>query len=251
MPSNNSTNTPPNRRNLRSSIQTDISLENIKIMVEAAIEKSKNEIINSLKEELKCLKITVSSLVSRVEKLEEDNKVLFNQHQETLNSSAASISFDSKCAELLEEMKQRDLRKCNVVIYGVREPTTGNVHERRQADEDKCDELFEFLGISHGNVQSVKRLGKKREDNKRILCVTLKDENSKHLLIKRSKQLRRSPSYENIFIKPDLTFVQRQLDYELRKELQKRKTAEPDKDFVIHKGRITERSNLQNFRNEF
>ena len=52
-------------------------------------------------------------------------------------------------------------------------------------------------------------------------------------------------------MKPDLTQLQRKLDFELRKELKDSKSAHPDKDFIIYRGKVVERSSIRGFRRDF
>ena len=172
--------------------------------------------------------------------------------QELRTANSDSITGPkSQCTDLLEEIRQRDVRKCNVVISGILEETTGSVTERSKYDESKCVEIFDKLGLKSKSIKSAMRLGKKREDNRRLLRVTLNSEDDKHELMRHSKLLRHKPEFQNVFVKPDLTPLQRKVDFELRKDLRSMKSAQPEKDFVVFKGKIMERKDVQNFRNKF
>lgn len=245
MPSNSNT---PHTRNTRSNSQSDINLDSIKTLLQA----TKNEIIDSIKDEIQALKNIITSLSSRVDKLEEDNKLLMTRYEElkTENSDAPN-GLDNKCSEVIEEVRQRDVRKRNVIMIGLPEESTGSVAERSKRDENKCKEIFETLGVTNNGIKSVIRLGKKREDNRRVLRVTLNNEEDKYELMRHSRHLRDTVKFHDVFIKPDLTPLQRKIDFELRRDLRTFRMAQPEKDFVVFKGKVMERKDIQNFRYKF
>lgn len=234
----------PLSRNLRSNTQTELTFCNIKSLIDA----SKDEIINSLRAELHSLRESISSLSIRVDKLEEENK----SQREALNLvNNDPSSLNTTCSEMMNEIQQRERRKRNLIIYGAPEATTGAVEERKAADKLLCSEIFEAIGSPDCSFKDISRIGKLRSDKGRLLRVTLVNEGDKHRLISRSKLLRNIAKFKNTFIKSDLTHLQRKIDYELRKELQAKKAANPDKDFIIHRGKITERSSVSGFRDVF
>ena len=226
----------------------DTNLENMKSFLSAM----KNEIIGSIKEEILAPKNLVVSLSSRVEQLEKENKLLSaRQRENKTDSSLDTPASDSQCSDLVEEIRQREFRKCNVIITGLDEETTGSVAERSERDRNKCEEIFEKLGATHRGIKSVLRLGKKRDDNRRILRATLHNEEDKYELLKLSKNLRHMQKFHKVFVKPDLTPLQRRTDFELRRHLRSMRSEQPEKDFIVFKGKVMEKKDVQNFRNEF
>lgn len=240
MPHNNT----PSARNLRSNSQTDLTLSNIKALVDA----SKDEIITSLRAEMQSLRESISSLTSRVDKLEEENRT---QREALKRQTGEPFSFEGACSDLMNELQQRERRKLNVVVFGASEATAGTIAERKAADKVQCSEIFEAIGLPNCILKDVSRIGSLKAGGRRLLRVSLENESDKHFLLTHSKQLRHVSRFNSVYVKPDLTHVQRKHDFELRKELQAKKTAHPDKDLIIYRGKIMERNSIPGFRKGF
>ena len=235
----------PVPRNLRSNSQSDLTLANIRSLIEA----SKNEIIASVRSEIQSLKESVLSLTVRVEKLEEENVKLKNQQQQQV--PILPLDLDNTCSEMVNEFQQRERRKLNIIIVGAPEQATGSISERKAFDQEQCSELFDSIGLSRCNIKDISRIGKLSTERRRLLRVTLFDEEDKRFLITHSRKLRHVDKFRNIYIKPDLTMLQRKIDFNLRKELRVFKSAHPEKDFVINRGKIIERNSKQDFQKIF
>ena len=162
MPSN----TPTKRKNTRANFQSEISLDNIKLLIES----SKDEIISSLRDDIVCLRNTISSLTDRVMKLEEENKILSNRSKTLKDTSdVPPILPQEWWSAVVKETKQRQLRRRNVIVSGLPEPSSGTVQERYNLNKGACVSIFESLGLFHANIEEVSRHGKPRSDGKRIL----------------------------------------------------------------------------------
>ena len=164
-------------------------------------------------------------------------------------SKEQSTNFHENYSSIASEMRQRELKRNNLIIVGLPEGVDGSVSDRRQNDMTKCAEIFEVLGSSDVVIEKSMRVGKVRSDNKRLLRVTLTNEAQKYELLKQSRTLRGSAKFKEIFIQPDLTYAQRQTDFHLRRELRSRR--ENGEDVIIHKGKIVERGSQSGFRNGF
>jgi len=244
MPSNNNT---PSSRNLRSNSQSDLTLANIK----ALIDTSKSEIISSFRIELQSLKETVSLLSSRVEELEKENEALKNDRRVSHDSGPNISNFEDFFSSVVGELQMRERRRLNIMIAGAEETKSGSIAERKAADTEYCQHLFETIGVSPITIKDVSRIGKLVDGRKRLLKVSLDSDDSKRCILTSAKQLRKSEAYRNVFVKPDLTPFQQELDYRLRMELRDRKNADPDKEFVISNGKVVERNTFRGFRKDF
>jgi hypothetical protein len=241
MPSNNNT---PSARSLRSNSQTDLTLSSIKALIDA----SKDEIITSLRAEMQSLKESISSLSRRVDRLEEENRI----RQDTLlQRNSEPLSVEGACSEIMNEFEQRNRRKLNLIIFGVPEAVAGTIADRKAADKEQCSEIFEAIGLRDCAIKDVSRIGKVTGEKRRLLRVSLAKEDDKYHLVAHSKNLRHVPKFDNIYVKPDLTHLQRKIDFELRRELQAKKKAEPSEDFVIRRGKVIPRNHSQGFRKAF
>ncbi len=214
------------------------------------IEASKNEVIDvtkSLRSDIQSLKDTISSLVSRVTQLEKENKIL----KERQTSAFEPLSVESMCSDMMNELQQRERRRCNLIIAGVVEQTSGSVAEREYADEEICSEIFGSIGLPQSRIGDLRRIGKLTNERNRLIRITMVEEEDKRFLIKSSRKLRFVEKFKNVYEKPDLTLLQRKIDFELRRELQTTKAAHLEKDFVIHKGKVVEKNSSQGFRTNF
>ena len=68
------------------------------------------------------------------------------------------------------------------------------------------------------------------------LCFTCSDKASKFDFLRSAKELRKSEKYKNIYINPDLTYIQRERNRKLRNELKEKR--EKGFDAVIKNGKV-------------
>ena len=126
-------------------------------------------------------------------------------------------SLDTKIEQQVEKSllayKEREERKCNIILHNVSEPT---------GDDKKKEDLENIMGIVRSvkceeiKVESFFRLGKPTEGKKRLIKVCLDSVNSKHKMLGGTKVLREKKDgdytsvWSNIFITPDLTKEERE-----------------------------------------
>lgn len=255
MPSANTPNT--NKRNTRSNSQTDLTFDSIKIL----IENSKKDLISSMKDEFDSLKETISSLYSRVEKLEEDNKILLKNYQDLINNSVNSkgknhqLEHSDQVESVLQEVEQRYARRKNVIIKGLPEEDVGSPSERSAKDLENAHNVFRALGVDNARINEVFRLGRINPDRPRLLRVQCQSENIRKGILRKSCTLRNIEGYKNIFVNKDLTLEEQRQRKLLRDELTRRRNE--GENVVIRKGRVVQLdgpefsnrpSNRENFR---
>ena len=187
-------------------------------------------------------------MTSRVDRLENESKTYREALKQSDNSS---FNFEGMCSEMMNELQQRERRKLNLIVFGAPDATSGTIAERKEADKEQCCEIFQTIGLPNCSIKDVARIGRPKEDKKRLLRVTLTAEGDKIFILNHSMKLRRIPQFRNIFVKSDRTDFQRKIDFELRKELDSMKATYPDKEFVIFKGKVIEKSLDQGFRRHF
>ena len=98
------------------------------------------------------------------------------------------------------------------------------------------------LGIDPDEVSRVGRLCPNRP---RLLRFKCDDADTRRLLLKSSKDLRKSSHYQNVYINPDLTHFQRTRNADLCKEVKQRR--ESGDSVGIRRGRIVDLSQSANF----
>lgn len=250
-----STTPTSNKRNTRSNSQNDLTFDNIKIL----IENSKKEIISSVKDELKCLREMIDSLTSRVIRLERDNEALIKNYQEDVREKQAAQSqelellkqsIETKSVELspqiLDEVENRLNRRTNLIVRGLPELQTGSLVERKAHDQEKVRELLHFLSqdpsVAGANVT---RIGRLRPNGHRLIKLEVSSEGTKRDLLRGAKRLKTSPSFAKVYISPDLTPQQQQIQKQLQQQLKVRR--ENGEDVFIRSGRVQPRHQNSNF----
>ena len=143
------------------------------------------------------------------------------------NQNVASLS-----RELKREHDDHLSRERNVIIYGT------------QASEDGDKELMHSIagdiGVSLDGVKlTTQRIGKVHESGAQLLRVTLAKDKKRELL-DNAKRLNSSTDYKQVFIRPDLTKAERQIQFELRKKLREIRESEPGKKWKIWRGKVIE-----------
>ena len=228
----------PTQRATRSNStpQANITLLEIKSL----IEKSKQDIIETLETKVDKQTSMIASLLKRVDDL-----------------TGANIQLERKCNLLeeklvslpkstFEEIEDRDRRKMNLIISGVPGKTDGSVEERKAVDAKFVKGLLEDLSVFNDGMRfQTYRIGKPSKGGHRLLKVAFCDLAHKQDVLWKAKHLRDMPSYRHVYINPDLTFLQRQDRKLLMEELKARREAGDD--VMIRNGKIVSRHTIQNF----
>lgn len=233
---------PPRTRGRANSLQSDVTIDAIK----ALIESSKSEIITSLKDDIQSLKDTIKTLVARVDTLESENKKLTVQY-ETLKKTIPPPSFvQESCSFIMNEMEDRQARRCNLIVRGISESTCGSSDDRIAEDREKCKDMFKTLDLDDVPIQHVMRLGKKHSGNKRLLKICLSNATDRDKALRNSRQLKETEEFSDVFLQPDMTIYQQKVHQELRKEL--KHARDMGHQVVIYKGRVVDRASIRGFR---
>jgi hypothetical protein len=127
--------------------------------------------------------------------------------------------------ERAEDMREREIRRRNVVMHRVGEagPEVRSAEERRAWDVRSCHNVFRTLNMDFNCEDAIKfcrRVGVKG-DGPRPLIVGLKREWQKEDLLEKAKDLRNTPLADIVII-PDLTKEQRKEEAEMVNEVERR-----------------------------
>ena len=188
MPSNNNT---PTTRNLRSNSQTDLTLGNIKALIDA----SKNEILGFLKAEMNTLRESIASLTSRVENLEKENRTIKIQHQEILqHTSEMPLQVENAYEKISNEVLQRCNRKLNIMISGLPEETNGTQESRVLKDSEKLEEMLQELCIDSSNhkFRTAHRIGKSNLSKPRLIRIECASASQKAEILQKARNLKKA-----------------------------------------------------------
>ena len=199
-----------------------------------------------------------------VEELTASISAIFRAEIQDLKVKVKELSHENEvlkeaCADQLEEMveeaNRRHQKRKKVMITNLPEPSSGTHVQRKDEDNNTVRDIISDLGLNEIVIEDTQRIGKIDLKRPRLLCVTCSDKASKFDLLRSAKELRKFDKYRNIFINPDLTFIQREKNRKLRKELEDKR--EQGLDVIIRAGQVILRQDavsgqsVRNFHNGF
>ena len=130
--------------------------------------------------------------------------------------------------ELTVEMRTREEKACNIVIYGAKESEKESAAERVVEDERFVRDLAEAIEVEIvGEVEPKYRAGKKQDGGKpRPLVVKVSDEETREKLLQKARFLGRDEDWKSVFVSLDLTNKERdeakKKEEKMREEAKKR-----------------------------
>ncbi len=158
----------------------------------------------------------------------------FDEHKKVTDSSLRNIE-----SELLQDMREAELRKNNVMIFGLEESHGELPEDRKKADVKKLEHLASKIGVKLNESMNAIRLGRIADRPRPIKLIGLSGETRNNLLgsAVRIRTLDKSLGLDRVFIKPDLTPKQQLSSRILRSELKERR--DRGERVVIRNGKIT------------
>lgn len=139
--------------------------------------------------------------------------------------------------EMAKEMREREGRSENIVLYGVTESKKENKEERDEEDLGKVKEMAKEIGVEiKGEVGLKFRAGKKKEEENaapRPLIVRIADEETREKILEQARFLAKRDGWDKVYVAPDMTWKQREEakkeETEMKEEAE-RKTEEAKKE---------------------
>lgn len=171
----------------------------------------------------------------------------FEERCTKLEAKVAELesNFQSRVYEEVQEALDRESRKRNIIIRNL--PEASNVDPGDSGARDSSDfsgdvslvkSMLTFMDLSNIEIMDVQRLGQSAHNRARLLRVTLKTVNMRRQVLQNAKLLGRGDSpFQRVFLSPDRTFKQQNLERQLRTELKERKE-KGEKNLVIRGGKI-------------
>lgn len=201
------------------------------------------------------------SLFSRLDEVLKDNNELrsrvrdLEEKMDGMNELSSATRIPSFNEETYRELEDRHRRRKFLVISGIEEPCNGSPAERSLEEAQVVEDLAHKIGVQDIKVSEVLRVGSQHSQKPRLLRVKCSSMVIKSSLLRSAKNLRKFPEYRKVYINPDLTQAQRQVEKSLRAELASRRRA--GERVMIRAGRIIELhtnprpDSTQNFRQMF
>lgn len=227
---------PADAENEGLNTSTDTTTVLLQLVVKVTEVLSKNsslqDEIRDLHSEVKDLKEANKSLLERVEILENNSNVWSSQNR-PMHLTAAPSDITAMTSAVADELQARDGKQLNIVIQGLNELTPENaseVNEDRQnvTEEDVKKQVIKMLeettGVQNPKIVKAFRMGR-ISDRPRPIKVMCEDRETRSNVLENAKKLRELPEkhvHRRVYIRPDLTQLQRDQDYLRRQELRRR-----------------------------
>ena len=208
----------------------------------AKINKSVQELelrMTKLENQLRTAELERDALTAKVERIEgkaDQVKEKVVGMEREIESGMEKAIIDAK-EGMTAEMKEREERKENLVVYGMPESEREGAEERKEEDEEGVRRMARVVGVEEDDVVEVKfRAGRKVESGKpRPIIVKVRDGETREKMLRNARELGRKEEWKKVFIGPDLTFKQREEAREEDKKL--REEAERKSDEAKNEGR--------------
>ncbi len=175
--------------------------------VETKVDQIKDS-VEEVKDTLTAVKTSVEQVGSRVKKIEE----------------AAASGAENNNNIVFQELRERDSRKNNLVIHGLRECDVEGASgkDRQNWDLDLCVKLCQELGVAHDRdvFKFCRRVGS-ADQGHRPLVLGFYTDMEKSLVLRKVKNIQNT-SFENVTVTADLTKRQRQEEKSLWEDKEER-----------------------------
>lgn len=230
-----------------------LTLNNIKEIVSDA-NKEILQSIQSLKNDFFEIRRHLSALSSRINGLETsltDLKERHGKYEDEVKDlkQAVEAMTAPDFGDVFRELEERQLRRDNVMIFGIPETAVRSLSERKRNDDEQVKSVLQEIGLSEIEPSEIRRVGKLSTNRPRPLKIKFNNQTSKYKVLQKAKGLKDSHQFKQVMIRNDLTRAQLQEQNALWDEL--KRLRDQGNDVVIYRGRIQQRSALRNFLKEF
>ena len=216
---------------------TDAAFEQAKTDTNNQMEDLKTEIktdIESLRKNLDSLKDELEATKQNTDPTQQDPQRKTPGPQQSVNHGQSDFM---KFRENMNELELIKSKKNNIIIHNL--PESGSPENDLTAAAEMIAHEFK-LRIK---INSATRLGKPDSDpssKPRLLRIEIAELSERKQILARANELRSSTHdvYKLVYIRPDLTKRQMEESKNLQAKLVERRTEQPNKKWVIWKGRI-------------
>ena len=154
----------------------------------------------------------------------------------TLNSIVKSSVVQQKNEEKQEDT-EKAIARCNIIIYGVKEPSETDGEKRKEHTKTKIDELLEFLEVEDITPVKSHRLGKFKNDENakpRPLKIILNSQVEAEAIVNNCKKLKDAPeNLKGLSVAHDLTNEERTTIKKLVTKAKEDSAKDPNLDYKV------------------
>jgi len=207
-----------------------------------------DEVLDDIEKNYSLVTDTISSLSTKIETLLSNNAKLetrVNELSKFIESAPPQMSFSTQepvsshvpttvAVDVVNELHNRDRRKCNVVVHNLPESV-----DQQESHNDTNSFLEICRSVFNLDVEIIKcyRLGKKQSSRPRSLLIQLSNEMSRNQVLSNAPKLRFSSTMKQVYIQQDMTPTERETYKKLYEEL-KRRRSQGENNLIIRNGRI-------------
>ena len=162
-------------------------------------------------------------MAEKLENLESKNRQVNENVQKMEGEVAAGMekAKEEVKDEMKEEMEKREMKKANIVVYGLKESEEQDGKKRQEEDLELVKNMATAIEVViKGEIKGSFRAGKREEGRSRPLVVTLEDDETREGFLANARRMAGKEEWKKVFVGNDLTWSQRD---EARKELNKLK----------------------------
>ena len=190
---------------------------------------------------MRAMETRIQNLETKLPNVETDlaavkNDITDLKKKQKEKPAEGSTNPEKVTASVLEEMKERQARRCNLVIHNLDEPSDSirEKKERIEADKHKVQELCNEIGLEFSvfeEARFVKRLGEKDDSSIRPMLIGFKSERTCNDILDKSKELaHKEQPWSDVHIIRDLTKCQRKEEKQLRDDCTKKNDERSEED---------------------
>ena len=197
--------------------------------------------IKDINSQLQTAKLERDFLTAKVEKFENQSAQVTTrivEIEKEVGEEVAKAKEEVK-EEMTVELKEREERSVNLVVYGVKESDKATGAEKQAEDVEAVNRMAEAIGVElKGAVEVRYRAGKKIPEatRPRPMVVRIEDEETREKIVTNARKLARNEDWKDVFVARDLTYKQRMEANKLEEKL--RKDAEGMNDQAKNEGRV-------------
>lgn len=153
---------------------------------------------------------------NNIKKLEEKVEVIASVENIPVANSLSYLE------PTIHELREREQRETNILIFGVKEPAKANREERIACEKTVVTNILKKVDETVTEEITITRLGKYEEQKVRPIKVSFPNKSDALNILRQKKKL---DNYDNIYIKADLTVSQRKYLHLILSELETRTKA--------------------------
>lgn len=180
--------------------------------------------IFELKNEIKDLKECNRGLTERIVELENRSEEWSSVSTSPKHATASPNDVMALTSAVSDEISERKDKEMNLVIQGLPEQEEGEGVTNAEA-ESKCLQnvcsLLESIEVPNPSISKAFRMGKRQSGRPRTVKVICSTQETRQKALSNAKRLKNLPEghvNKKVFIRPDLTKLQRDIDFRRRQE---------------------------------